>query len=291
MFGYFNFNERYATFEMQNVYKNYYCGTCFSLQYHYGQLARLLLSYDITLFAVILKLHHTPHCDRLKCYGQAKCKKQLFSDEEWKKIAALNLLLSAEKLRDDIEDNKSIKAMIAKIFYGNVFKKARNDFPNIAECIADGYQKILDNEKRNASLLELAHYFAEMMLNTAKAAFEIDNTQQTYIYEISRWLYVIDAFDDYEKDVKKGDFNPLAQEGVSYTSFVNNNCSNIQKLINDLSKNYRLLLNKYDNECVEEQIMCSILRDTIPINTSLILNETQQKVRLRKYGSVWRRVI
>ena len=149
MFGYFNFNERFATFEMQNVYKNYYCGTCFSLQYHYGQLARLLLSYDVTLFAVILKLHRNPHCDRFKCYGQAKCKKQLFIDEEWKKIAALNILLAAEKMRDDIEDNKSIKAMLAKFFYGTTFKKAQKDFPIIATCIAEGYQKILVSEKNN----------------------------------------------------------------------------------------------------------------------------------------------
>jgi len=276
---------------MQNVYKNYYCGTCFALQYHYGQLSRLLLSYDITLFAVIIKLHKSPMCDRLKCYGQAKCKKTLFLDNEWKKIAALNILLAAENLQDDIEDSKSVKAIIAQFIFGRVFKKAKNDFPELANCISDGYKKILEYEKANKGLLELAECFAEMMVNTAKMAFVIDETQKDFIHEISRWLYVIDALDDYNKDAKKGDFNPIVQSGVPFKDYIDSNYIGMQNLVADLSQKYSEFNQKYSNGCVEEQILCSIIKDTIPANTSMIFNEVQQKMRLKKLGSVWRKVL
>jgi len=291
LFGYFKFNERYSTYEMQNVYKNYYCGTCFALQYHYGQLSRLLLSYDVTIFAIIMKLHKRPMCDRLKCYGQAKCKKELFLEESWKKIAALNILLAAEKLRDDIEDNKSLKAFLAQLLYGRVFKKARNDFPDIAETIKQGYKKILLFEKENKGILELAECFGEMMLDTANTAFAIDETQQSFIYEISRWLYVVDALDDYNKDARDGDFNPVVQEGVPFKTYIDENYLKMQELISDLNKNYIEFEKKYSDGCVEEQILCSIIKDTIPINTSMIFNEVQAKMRLKKLGSVWRKII
>ncbi len=291
MFGYFKFNERYSTYEMQNVYKNYYCGTCFALQYHYGELARFLLSYDVTLFAIIMKLHKSPMCDRLKCSGQSKCKKQLFLDEGWKKIAALNILLAAENLRDDIEDSKSLKAAAAQLIYGRIFKKAKKDFPELSACISAGYKKILEYEKADKSLLELAECFAEMMVSTADTAFSVDETQRDFIHEISRWLYVIDALDDYTKDAKKGDFNPIVQKGVSFKDYINANYVEMQELVADLSHQYSEFIKKYDNGCVEEQILCSIIRDTIPSNTAMIFNEVKQNMRLKKSGSVWRRVL
>lgn len=276
---------------MQKVYKNYYCGTCFALQFHYGQLSRLLLSYDITIFAIIIKAHQNPTCDRLKCYGQTKCKKRVFMDNEWKKIAALNLLIAAENLRDDIEDNKSIKAYIANAIFGRVFKKAKKDFPEMAQCISAGYKEILEAEKDNRSLMEIAECFGKMMINTVESSFSMDETKKLFVREISRWLYVIDALDDYNKDAKKGDFNPIVQKNLSFKGYVNSNYSQIQAFITDLRQKYSEFNQKFSNGCVEEQILCSIINDTIPTNTSMVLNEVQKQKRVQKLGSVWRKVL
>lgn len=75
MFGYFRFNQLFASPKLKNVYKNYYCGTCFALEYNYGEIARCILSYDVVILALIAKLYDTPNKEVLPCFLKKKRKR------------------------------------------------------------------------------------------------------------------------------------------------------------------------------------------------------------------------
>lgn len=119
----------------------------------------MLLSYDATILAIALHAHLTPQCDRIKCVGCKQQKQQLFSGENWKKVAAVNFLLAAEKLHDDIEDERSLKAALGGFVFRKCIRKAKADYPEIDEAIRSGYADIMALEKENASVLQIADAF------------------------------------------------------------------------------------------------------------------------------------
>ena len=93
MFGYFRFNQLYATPRLKNIYKNYYCGTCFALEYNYGEVVRCILSYDVVILALVAKLYDKPNRTVLPCFLKKDEKMQFTQDEGWQKVAAINVLL------------------------------------------------------------------------------------------------------------------------------------------------------------------------------------------------------
>jgi hypothetical protein len=133
-------------------------------------------------------------------------------------MAALNLLLFELKLRDDVNDENSFIAKILLKFYGKQITKAKNDFTHLANVIKRGNQRIVENEKNNADALTVAENFALLMLDIAH---EINpaSEHKSIIKGVSMWLYVIDAIDDYEKDLKRGNFNPFFIKGKRHKSF------------------------------------------------------------------------
>lgn len=291
MFGYFRFYNQYASYDMQKVHKNYYCATCFALEQHYGQLSRLLLSYDVTLLAIMLSCHKSSKCDSMKCVGNCSKKKELFNGNQWKKVAAINILLSAEKFDDDINDEKSVSAKLLKTVFSKPIKKAKQDFPEIDKIIIENYQQILVAEKNNMSVLEIGNVFASMMLNIMVSAFGCKEREQLYITEISRWLYFIDALDDYDKDVKKNRFNPLVIPGVNYNEYVNLHTNEIQIIISDLYKNFSTIISHFDFQDEETRILVGLIQNTIPSVTSRILcGKRLPSLLHKKNGNVWKGV-
>ena len=77
----------------------------------------------------------------------------MFSSEGWNQMAAINLLLVNEKLKDDINDDHSIKAHLAQIVLGEKICGAVRKYPEMAASIARGYEEIYGLEKRSESVL------------------------------------------------------------------------------------------------------------------------------------------
>ena len=289
MFGYFRFFRQYSDYTAQAVYKNYYCGLCFALDLHYGPMSRMLLSYDTTMLAIALHAHRTPCCDRIKCTGCKKTKKDLFSGEDWKKAAAVNILLAAEKLRDDITDERSMKATVGSFVFRKCIRKAQADYPQIHKAIRDGYTAIVEAEKKNADVLEIGELFGNLMTGILDAGFCVSDTLYRYVHAISRWLYFIDALDDYDEDIQKKRFNPLAKEDLPYRRFVATEYPYIQNLLNTLYADHDRLAKELEDGSTENEILVGILRNTIPAVTATILHHQKLPALLHfKSGTVWR---
>lgn len=276
MFGYFRFLKRYSDYETQSVYKNYYCGLCFALERHYGTLSRFLLSYDVTILAIALHAHDAPCCDKLACVGCRKAKKHLFCGETWKKLAAINILLAAEKFRDDVEDERSVKARAGRILFRRTIKRAQKDYPLIDATIREGYGAIQLAEQNNESVLRIADRFGELMTATLDAAFSASEAVREYVREISRWLYYIDALDDYDEDIAKKRFNALVEQDCPFHAYVHKYYQQIQGTIGSLLGKHDALVSALQDGSSENMILISILKNTIPTVTSGVLTNPRK---------------
>ena len=265
MFGYFQPHRNIKFQNFRSSYKQYYCGLCHSLKHNYGQKARLLLSYDVALLDMLLN-HYSCTCNSCK-NGQ-----HIRNDNGRKIIAALNLLLFELKLKDDVFDENSFTAKLFLKFYQKQTTKAKNDFQQLANIIEQGNKKILDNEKTNADALTIALSFADMMIDIAEIVNPATE-HKSIIKGVSMWLYIIDAIDDYEKDLKDGNFNPFLIGDKRYKSFSEYMFANFDKTVDLFNTIYSCFSPVHDRNDIN-----ILLFEYIPATTLHILKGKKMKM-------------
>lgn len=290
MFGYLRAHRRRMTGQMRKAYRNYYCGTCFALQKHYGLLSRLLLSYDVILLGILLKSHEQPLGKRLWCYGQWGKKRQ-FANDEWKSVAAITVLLTAGKLDDDIVDDNSLLAKMASFVFAGQIKQARRDYPEISAAITSGYKQIYTHEQEGQSVEVIAADFSAMMETVYRQAHtngELIAEKTRYIKAVSAWLYFIDALDDYGKDLERKRFNPLLKEGVSHIDYINKHLAEIHRLVQHFYGNLMDSLKGLPQEAVEDELLANLANNTVPLMTATVLKRNAApRSGLFRQGMVW----
>jgi hypothetical protein len=285
--------KHYSSKQIQKAYKNYYCGMCFAMQHNYGQLSRFLISYDLMLIGLLMKSHEQPDNDKLRCFGQ-KGKKQQFANENWKKVAAINLLLTAGQLRDNIEDENSLIAKLFFRIFAKKIKKAQRAFPEVSDHITVGYDKMLSGEKANKSVIEISAEFSALMENVYRCIHSDNGASEVkiaYIRAVAGWLYFIDQLDDYDKDIKKGRMNPLTKNDVTGSDYIDKHFAEVLGLIRHYYQDIRDVERRLPKECVEDQILLNILLSTIPSMTAKVLNRSKPpKLQHFRDGTVWSNV-
>lgn len=232
MFGYLQIHKDELKVKEYEAYKSVYCGLCKQLGRDYGFLTRLILSYDCTFYAILLmslKRSCTGFSDgRCKFNPLKKCKFADCKDNAYSKASALSVISAYYKVVDDIDDSgffKRIALKIAKPFFGRRQKKAARRFPEIENIVSEMMknQKAAENDEL-VTIDKAANPTAKMISDLA--ALEGGNDLQKRVlsefgYQIGRWVYLIDAADDYEKDKKSGNFNPFIKADINDKNYIN----------------------------------------------------------------------
>lgn len=232
MFGYLQIHKDELKVKEYEAYKSVYCGLCKQLGRDYGFLTRLILSYDCTFYAILLmslKRSCTGFSDgRCKFNPLKKCKFADCKDNAYSKASALSVISAYYKVVDDIDDSgffKRIALKIAKPFFGRRQKKAARRFPEIENIVSEMMknQKAAETDEL-VTIDKAANPTAKMISDLA--ALEGGNDLQKRVlsefgYQIGRWVYLIDAADDYEKDKKSGNFNPFIKADINDKDYIN----------------------------------------------------------------------
>ena len=232
MFGYLQIHKDELKVKEYEAYKSVYCGLCKQLGRDYGFLTRLILSYDCTFYAILLmslKRSCTGFSNgRCKFNPLKKCKFADCKDNAYSKASALSVISAYYKVVDDIDDSgffKRIALKIAKPFFGRRQKKAARRFPEIEIIVSEMMknQKAAENDEL-VTIDKAANPTAKMISDLA--ALEGGNDLQKRVlsefgYQIGRWVYLIDAADDYEKDKKSGNFNPFIKADINDKDYIN----------------------------------------------------------------------
>ncbi|MCR5348423.1 MAG: DUF5685 family protein [Bacilli bacterium] len=204
MYGYIRLDSK-ANKKLVDYWKVNYCYLCRAIEREFGQKSRFTLSYDVTFLAVLLKRSDFFQVKKIHCFGNVNA----FNDEDFRVLAAINVMLAIEMIRDKRYDDGAFWAVLAEKSFHRQEKKIRREFPGIYEKIHRFYEDFREMERRNESCENLANSFGTLMESLGNEQLHLEEERVSVLASVARWLYVIDALDDLDKDIKSGQFNPL----------------------------------------------------------------------------------
>ena len=219
MFGYVRAAKAELKVKEYETYKAVYCSLCKNLGKNYGVLSRLTLSYDFT-FLSLLNMALQDGCDSFKsgrcAFNLLKKCNYCQNDEALAMPSAAAMIMIYYKIEDNISDERFFKKigniMLKPLFY-RAFKKAKGQYPQIAEII-DCYIKAQEAvEAENSKEIDAA---CDPTANAMARIFALcseDGAQKRVLqrlgYCMGRYIYLLDAAVDLAQDIKNGSYNVL----------------------------------------------------------------------------------
>ena len=199
-------------------FKACYCGLCHALGKKYGLISRSILNYELVFLAMLLwDPDESPEYTNRRCIASPFQRKRFCSSNKTlDTCAAYTVILTRWKLLDTISDEKFIKSIphrILLLLLTFPYKKAAREFPQYDKSVRDEIEALFEYEsKHESSLDEAADKFAKIL--NASIPYEIPlSTRRPLVellYHLGRWIYIIDACDDLEKDIKNNQYNAIA---------------------------------------------------------------------------------
>ncbi len=276
MFGYIQPNKDELRFREYNEYRAYYCGLCKCIGHEFGEPMKLALSYDCAFIALLLTgiagVEITRKC-RCAYKPLSRARMAAVEDEYIRFAADMDIILAYCKLDDNWRDDKALGAAAGKAAMKKAFQKAKERNPELYKAISAGISELSAMEQTNTPELDPpADAFARMMKNAALAA-PVESPQNRLalghtLYHLGRWVYLIDAWEDREKDAKKGCYNPFLAAGADKerAEFIIN-CS-----LNEAINAYELL-----DIRAHESLLDNIIKDGCPLKNSEVLGGKNDK--------------
>ena len=217
MFGYIRPLECELKVREQAEYRGYYCGLCKSIGARYGQLERLSLSYDCAFLAALLSAisggagFSRGNCGP-RCYRGKRAIANASPALDY--AADVNVLLAWYQAADDAADDRSAKALAARLAFSRAYRKAAKLHPELDRAIRDNTERLHALEReQTASTDEPSDTFGRtlsaVILHAPMLPQGERQAAEWMFYNLGRWIYLIDAWDDREKDEKSGGYNPF----------------------------------------------------------------------------------
>lgn len=218
MFGYIRPLSSELKVREFEQFKACYCGFCHYLGQEYGPFAKFILNYDFVFMAMLLwRTDVKCKIDRKRCIA-SPCRKKCvcISGSEFDASAGLSLILTYWKLKDSVHDEGLIKKALARfgmIFLRGAYKKASSRYQSFAQNVKTQIAALNGfEEQRERSIDKTADAFANLLSCIADTVCDRDRsrTLKQLFYHVGRWIYIVDAVDDLQSDVKSGSYNPIA---------------------------------------------------------------------------------
>lgn len=215
MFGYVKINKMDLTYREYEHYRGYYCGLCKCLKDNHGEISRLSLNYDITFLVIVLSAVYRPKSNIIEegCITNPFKKKKKIINEITEYAASMNVLLTYYKLEDNLKDDKGIKDILAYNIYKGKLKSAYEKYPEKAKFIKEQLDILhnLEDEKNN-NIDMVSNTFGKLMGEIfAYKEDEFETELRKIGFNVGKYIYLLDAYEDLEKDYEKGRYNPFIE--------------------------------------------------------------------------------
>lgn len=213
MYGYVVVNQEELRGRELKEYRRYYCGLCHALREQYRLAGQCTVNYDSAFLALLLSsLYDLDTESREACCMVHPLKAQPYErNAAISYVADMNVLLSYLKCMDDWKDERKV----LRYFYGRVLgargKRLRQRYGTKVRRIFREMRTLLRLEHAEEGDFDLlAACFGRMMGEVfAWRQDEWENDLREVGFHLGKFIYLTDAYDDYEEDLKKARFNPL----------------------------------------------------------------------------------
>ena len=224
MFGYINVNREKLSLPDRCTYQSYYCGLCQKLKDECGRKGQMLLNYDMTFLVVLLTgLYELDHKElEFTCPLHPTKKQRAWINEATEYAADMNALFACYKCRDDWKDEKKLHQLL----YGRVLegrsRRLQETYGEKLRRIERLMQDFEETEQQEpqtgpgaqdsgySRLDTLAGLFGKVMAEivTVREDEWADHLRR-FGFFLGKFIYLMDAYEDVETDIRNGTPNPL----------------------------------------------------------------------------------
>lgn len=218
MFGYVVMNKPEIRFKDFDLYRSFYCGLCRELREKYGISGQITLTYDMTFVVVLLSALYEPLTQKgtTRCVIHPVCRQPVRKNAATEYGADMNVLLTYYKCMDDWEDEKKFAAL----GYGKILQRKNNQlsyrYPEKAEKIRKLLEELSQMEKAGETDIDkMSGCFGRIMEEIFAWKTDVwEGSLRRMGFYLGKFIYILDAYDDVEKDVKNGNYNPFAEKYI-----------------------------------------------------------------------------
>lgn len=218
MFGYVTASLSELTEAQKQRYNGVYCGICRRIRIQSSQLARLGLSYDMAFLALLLmSLYEPEETQGSRACGLHPVKPKPWVDNCFVQYAAdMNVALACYNFLDDWQDDRKLGAKLLANAFGKHLPDIEGRYPRQCAAIRQGIARLNALEAAGcANPDEPAEAFGDLMAELL--VWEEDlwaPALRNLGQALGRFIYLLDAAVDYDKDKKKGKYNPYLAMGM-----------------------------------------------------------------------------
>jgi len=213
MFGYVLVNKPELKIKDFEKYRSYYCGLCHALNDRHGLRGRLTLNYDMTFLVMILSdlYEQEETVTTGRCIVHPFEKHTSHRTEITDYCADMCVLLSYYKCQDDWNDEKKVSSNVCMHALKSRAREVAAKYPEKADFI-EKKMNMLSIVENAADLPtdKVSKVFGEIM---AEIFVYKDDMWKEDLYRLGfflgKYIYLLDAYEDIEKDIKTGDYNPF----------------------------------------------------------------------------------
>ena len=211
MFGYIQPDEPYLFKKDEKLYQALYCGLCKSIGAGCGQMARSALTYDMAFMSALIHniRHEDVNVERSHCVLHLIRKRPIAAvDDITVMLGCINTALAYYKFLDDKADGDKKGAL--RHLYKKGLKRASKKHKSAVNIISLYMRVQGEVERAGCKIIDMAAEASAAMMKElsvyALGEYSTPDTEALF-YDLGKWVYLIDALDDYDKDVKKHRFN------------------------------------------------------------------------------------
>ena len=214
MFGYIAPVLKALTEEQQNRYRAAYCGVCHALKDRFGEVCRVSLSNDMTFLALLLDSMAEPEQDQRKarCLLHPIHPRPYVISPGTDYAADMNALLFYYKCHDQRIDDHTAAGALGEKAFRRAMDEVKARHPRQAEAVETALEELWRCEKDPQINPDVLCNLSGRMLGAIFVPDEKDYwTPELYALGegLGRFIYWMDAWEDYDADIKRGRFNPL----------------------------------------------------------------------------------
>ena len=213
MFGYVTASKPELKMKDFYKYKAYYCGLCKVLREKYGFLGQLTLTYDMTFLVILLhSLYESDmNFEEHRCVVHPAKKQKMLYNEITEYAADMNIVLTYFHFADDWKDEKSKAGLVGVRAFRKTYLEIEKKYPKKCRIIRRCLKKLQTCEEQEEENIDItARYFGELMAELLTYRQDVwTKTLRRMGFYLGKFIYILDAYDDVEKDLENGSYNAL----------------------------------------------------------------------------------
>lgn len=211
MFGYVTVNRSELKGKYYDRYKAFYCGLCKMLHDKYGLKGQMTLTYDMTFLIIFLESLYDKKSDikRERCIMHP-CARHVAMINEFTAYAAdMSIVLAYYNFIDNWQDDKDIKSCAAMAALRKDARKIKKKYKRQCKVIESELKALAECEKRGERDIDtVSYHFGKILEEIFIYKRDIwEDTVRKIGFYLGKFIYLMDSWDDLEKDHDKGNYN------------------------------------------------------------------------------------